>query len=264
MSTADSAGGAFPVFVLTCSKSPAERLLSARRQLDALSVPLDVRIVDGFLGDDPQIETFLDRRQARWRTKRQMSGAEVAIYGGHRKVWRQLIESTAEAALVLEDDFTITDEPVVIAAIMQARSLLSDGRHIVKLFDFEKRRETGVFERLRVGGVEIVRWQSPTAGAVAYLMSREAAVRLLSRERVFRPVDEDFKYWWEFGLGIWSVRGNPVVDGSRMLGGSLVEADRERMKSRSFARSLWGNLLTLDRKWRNSFHLARARRARRG
>ena len=71
------------------------------------------------------------------------------------------------------------------------------------------------------------------------------------------------KYFWELGLDIWSVPGNPVIEVSDRLGGSLVHTDRDQTKTRRLVRSIWGNLLTADRKIRTRLHLQRERLMRR-
>ncbi len=260
MSPVDPALAPLLVLILTCDRSPPERLVSAHGQLTTPGRALDVRVINGHLAGDPVVDELHDPGSARWRTKRPMSRTEVAIYAGHRRAWQTLLDSDAPFALFLEDDFTVADAQRFVSVLRGAQSLLSDGRHVVKLFDFEKQRPTMAAMSRVIADVEIVRWQSPTAGMVAYLISREGARRFLRRKRIFRPVDEDLKYWWELGLDVWSVPGNPVVEASAQLGGSLVEADREQMRSRTFGRSLWGNLLTLDRKLRNSLHMASAKR----
>ena len=114
------------------------------------------------------------------------------------------------------------------------------------------------------GGVPLVKWSAPTAGMVAYLISRAGARKLLARDRVYRQVDEDLKHYWELGLDIWSVPGNPVAEVSDKLGGSLIDDDRENLRNRVLARSLWGNVLTTERKIRTRLALAREAVARRG
>ena len=47
---------------------------------------------------------------------------------------------------------------------------------------------------------EIVNYAAPTAGMVAYLVSREGAQRLLSRRHVFRQIDEDTKHFEAMAL----------------------------------------------------------------
>jgi GR25 family glycosyltransferase involved in LPS biosynthesis len=163
---------------------------------------------------------------------------------------------------VLEDDFGFRDVGQV-SRVLESWPAMLEQRDIVKLFDFEKRAVNRPMFSRRAGGVELVKWRSPTAGMVAYLISRQGAQKFLARDRIFRPVDEDVKYFWELGLNIWSVPGNPVIEVSEHLGGSLVNTDRDQTKTYRFVRSIWGNLLTADRKIRTRLHLQRERLMRR-
>ena len=101
-----------------------------------------------------------------------------------------------------------------------------------------------MLERRAIGSTGIVRYKYAASGAVAYLIDRKAAQKLLSRKRFFRAVDEDLSWPWELGLSIWSVSPNLVEEVSHNLGGSLLEMDRKSTKRRrNIARSLWGNVI---------------------
>lgn len=246
------------VQIVTCRKSPAGRVASATRMLDGLGLDLDIEIVDGFVGEDALIDTLYDAAANPWRSKHPLSRTEVAVYASHRLAWRRLLDSGRRAALVLEDDFGLRDPALVSRVAQNWHAVLEAGPDIVKLFDLEKRGGPNrPFATHRVNGIELVKWSAPTAGMVAYLISRDGAEKFLARERIYRQVDEDTKYFWELGLDIWSVPGNPVTEVSADLGGSLVEDARRKAKRRSLLRSFWGNVLTARRKILTRRHLAR-------
>jgi len=122
----------------------------------------------------------------------------------------------------------------------------------LKFFDFMPKR---VLERKSVNSTSIVRHKYPAWGAVAYLIDRDAAERLLSRRRFFRAVDEDFSWHWELGLSIWSVSPNLVEEVSPVLGGSLLENDRvSNKRRRNTLRSLWGNVIQAFKFVRSRIH----------
>ncbi|MBW3098360.1 glycosyltransferase family 25 protein [Pseudohoeflea coraliihabitans] len=249
--------------VITCRKSPERRRLSATAQLETLGLEMVTEVVDGLVDDDPVIDQLYDEVANRWRAKRPLSRSEISAYGSHRLAWQRLLANGHGAAFVVEDDFGLKDPEKVTAALSNWQALLGEGRDIVKLFDYEKRTKNRVAANRRVGELELVKWRSPTAGMVAYMVSRQGAEKLLARSKVFRQIDEDIKYFWELGLNVWSLPGNPVIEISDQLGGSLIESDRKRLKNRRLTRSIWGNLLTLDRKVRTRWHLARERKAHR-
>lgn len=262
MSKADEKPGSLVVQVVTCRKSPAERRSSAMAELNRLPITLETEFVDGFIAEDTVIDELYDATTNRRRCKRPISRTEVGVYASHRLAWRRLLDSDHAAALILEDDFGFRDVGQVSRVLESWPSVLED-RDIVKLFDFEKRAVNRPMFSRHIGGIELVKWRSPTAGMVAYLISRRGAQKFLTRDRIFRPVDEDVKYFWELGLDIWSVPGNPVTEVSERLGGSLVNTDRNQTKTYRLVRSIWGNLLTADRKIRTRLHLQRERLMRR-
>ncbi|PJE30993.1 Glycosyltransferase involved in LPS biosynthesis, GR25 family [Pseudooceanicola antarcticus] len=261
MSRADTRScGALPVLVVTCAKSPPARVSSAQQKIAAIAPELPVSLVMGAVSEDPVIDELYDERANRMRMKRSLTRTEIAIYISHRRAWQTLLDSNAPAALVLEDDYAIRDEGMVRQVLSDWENVLGQGRHMVKLFDFRKqRRGTAAFVET-VGSVPLVKWNSPTAGMVAYLITREGAQRFLSRRRIYRQVDEDAKYFWELGLDIWSVPGCPIDEVSHELGGSLVEGERRLARKKVSWRSLKGMLLTADRKLRTWWHLGREMR----
>jgi glycosyl transferase family 25 len=238
------------VLVLTCSISPAERLAHALDQANTLFGAENVSVVNGMIASDPRVDQMFDPHRARLLAKRQITRSEIAAYGTHRLAWQHVLASSSVNALIFEDDFLVKNGAVVRQVFDSAEELLSEGRNIIKLFDFPRERTRNLAIRTTVAGVPLVRWQRPRAGMVGYLISRQGAERFLSRDRIFRPVDEDIKYYWETGLDVWSVTGNPVVEASHVLGGSLLEDARSSSKKRHAMRSLQGLLLNAHRNWR--------------
>jgi len=244
------------LFVLTCRKSPPNRLDHALAQAGVIGLP--PAIIDGAVAEDPAVDALFDEGRARLLSKRPPARVGIAACATHRMAWAALLAGPWRQALVLEDDGQVVDPGRVRAAIAAAGALLADGRHLVKLFDFPRRRARHLAVTRTVAGIELVKWQRPRAGLVAYLISRDGAARLLARGRVFRVVDEDIKYAWEFGLDVWSIPGNPVVEASAALGGSLIEASRLATRRPSAWRSAKGIVLNLHRDWMTRRHFRRS------
>lgn len=242
-------------FVLVCAKSPEERIVSAKRQLAQWLPHIQNEFVMGYVGTDTIIDEIYDvGLNSKW-LKRPLVDVEIAIYAGHRKVWQSFLESHAEIALVLEDDFKFADPQIVTKAVGSADVLLASGRNFIKLFDFDQDKSRRIHSRLMIDGNDLIQWHSPRAGAVAYLISREGARRFLKRPLIYRQVDEDIKYYWELGLDPWSIAGNPVTENSLTLGGSLAENDRSNRVPTSIVKKIHGNLLTLHRKIMNRIQI---------
>jgi len=247
--------GPVVVRILTCADSLSARLTSAHRQLENAAEHHRIEVVEGFVPGDVGLDALYDADRNRRAMNRPLAAREIAVYGTHRKAWTAIRDGSAPAGLVLEDDFAVVNATAFADALRQAGDL-TRGCDIVKLFDFQKAGTNRVVARRIVGGIALVRWRYPTAGAVAYLMTRRGAAKLLGRERVYRPVDEDMKYFWELDLDVWSVVPSPVAEGSASLGGSLIDADRRAAKSRAIGDRLRGNLIRLHWKlncrWRNA------------
>src|SRR5690606_32759691 len=114
-----------------------------------------------------------------------LSQAEAACFLSHRAAWEAIVDDGVDAGLVLEDDAMIT--PDFDGAFELARSTATPGSFI--RFPYRDGREAGL--TLRQEGRYRVLVPSPVGlGMVAQLVTREAALRLLSRTAQFdRPVD---------------------------------------------------------------------------
>ena len=189
----------------------------------------------------------LNRRFA----KRPLTAGEIAVYASHRRALRTFLDSRRAFGLILEDDFCLLEPSSFrrsIAAILSARVKWD----LIKLFDYDTRR---IVQRHRAGDWDIVNYAAPTAGMVAYLITRRGAELILSRPSLFRPIDEDTKYYWELSIRVYSASPNLVGEISDRLGGSLLNAEREQSRrERSLRRSVRGLWLVTNRKLRHQWH----------
>ena len=239
-------------FVISIDPPDGARRRSAAAQMSAIGWPFCV--VEGCLASDAQVETLYSSHLNRRRTKRPMAPGEVAIYASHRRALGAFLDSGADHGLILEDDFGVV-EPERFAARIEALVSTSIVWDVIKLFDFQPR---DVARRRPAGDIHIVHYVSPTAGMVGYLVSRDGARKLLSRQNVFRQIDEDTKYYWELDLRVYSTEPNLLREMSTDLGGSLIEKERQRVRgNRSLGRSLRGLILSADRKLRHGWHHSR-------
>ncbi|MCE9630701.1 MAG: glycosyltransferase family 25 protein [Planctomycetia bacterium] len=241
--------GHLPCYVLTLDSPWGIRYRSAAGQLARL--PLDVTFVPGVRLDAPAESPRYSAWRNRLLMKRPMTGGEVGVYLGHRRIWRLLLAAGHDLALVLEDDFQIGDEEALLDAIADARALPIDW-DILKLFDFKPKVPV---RRWQADRTEFVAYKYPPSGCVAYLIRASAAARLLARRTIYRPIDEDWSHPWESGLRIISAMPNPVTEAAVDLGGSLLEAERRAAKDlhRSPLRSLHGMLLAVAKNTRASW-----------
>jgi glycosyl transferase family 25 len=243
----DSVDRGLSVYVLTCQNAPEVRINSAHAQLAPYSNIHPVSVVLGPDSSAPAIASLYDPVSNRRQTSRVLSQSEIAVYGTHRLAWQLLLDSDKECGLMLEDDFAVSD-PSAFETVLVDWQAISGHGDIIKLFDYPKGRTNKIARQAQAGAMKLVKWRAPTAGAVAYLITRQGAEKMLSRQQIFRPVDEDFKYFWELGLQVWSITPSPVSEISGALGGSLVNSDRLQAKSRRPIDRLRGNWINVRRK----------------
>jgi GR25 family glycosyltransferase involved in LPS biosynthesis len=244
-----------PIFSLTIDPPDGPRRKNCSRFFHENSLPFE--FVEGFRADAAcDLGAYSRLRNFLW-SKRSLSRAEIAVYLGHRKIWQTIVERGIDVALVVEDDFSVLDLPAFRTVLGHA------GDHatwdILKLFDFAPKR---VVASHAWNGLTIVDYKYPASGCVAYLVTRDAATRLLARKALFRPVDEDISCCWEFGLVVRSVLPNIVEETSETLGGSLLEGSRQALRqSRNPLRRVIGVLLAGVKQIRARQHLRRNRGA---
>jgi len=240
-----------PIYVLTVDEEGGQRKMHCWTVFNRLK--LNPTFVQGFRWDNLPS----NRVYSPWRnlvfSKRSLSAQEVAVYLGHRKIWLQILEGQSEVALVVEDDLSITDSDKFAVVLEKA----TGPRYwdILKLFDFAPKEILASHEW---NGIRIVDYKYPPSGCVAYLITRDAAQRLLQRRHVYRPVDEDISWCWEFGLCVRSIFPNIVEEVSHKLGGSLIEDSRFALRKRKkLLRSLLGIVLNIIKQIRARHHLHR-------
>lgn len=219
------------------------RRKSARAQLAALGWQFS--FVDGFTPQSAEAIAMYDAAQNLRRSKRPLAPAEIATYASHRKAMYEFLKTDEPVALILEDDFCLIEPDSFgfrIATLLQAPVEWD----ILKLFDFQERR---AIEWLPAGDVRIVSHGSPAAGMVGYLITRRGAESILRRRAVYRPIDEDIKFFWELKLRVLSVEPNLIADIGHQLGGSLLEPHRHEIrKARSWLTQANGLAHTVLRK----------------
>src|SRR5690606_33966201 len=140
---------------------------------------------------------------------------EVSTYLGHRRAWNHFLSDQADFGLILEDDFQIMNQEELLRAIRDATAH-PDSWDIIKFFDVWSKRPVAA---MQLGSTQILCRKYQPNGAVAYVIHKRAAKVLLSRQRIFRRVDEDLSRPWEFSLRVWSSERNLVTENAQSLGG---------------------------------------------
>lgn len=247
----------FPLcYVLTAPTGSEKRKQSAQVQLEQVGIAHS--LVYGFGPESDSVAQSYSKLKNLVLSKRSLTPGEVAVYLGHRKIWDMIARSKQGCGLVFEDDFGFSDSVAVADRIRRATRHL-DHFDLIKLFDFQPRAPLMTIQE---GDFRIAVHTRPNSGMVGYLITAECCRKLLKRRYVFRPVDEELRYWFQLGIRIGSVEPNLVFDNGEGLDGSLLDEERERIRGRkNRLRSIYGNFLTAYvniRSWLWSREVARS------
>jgi GR25 family glycosyltransferase involved in LPS biosynthesis len=208
------------------------------------------QFVQGYTRSDPALRELYSPTKNFLLSKRPLTETEIAIYAGHRKIWREIENGDEDTVIVMEDDAQIVDSAAIVAAVADAASHQA-AWDIVKFFDFHPKP---VARSVQWAGTRLVVHKTVASGAVCYMIKREAAARLLTRPRIFRAIDEDLSHPWEFGLSIWSVEPNPVAEVSDTLGGS-IRLPVPHKRDTHWARSAYAEIMQAYKKIRTELYL---------
>jgi glycosyl transferase, family 25 len=120
---------------------------------------------------------------------------EEACFASHMLAWKQFLASGHERGLILEDDSVPFDTFEAAVSALLAEGPAHD---IVKLEGIYRRGGRLVVPLRSLGPVELVRSLRPCSGAAAYILTRDAATRLIESAGSLRmPVDD---FIWSRGI----------------------------------------------------------------
>lgn len=228
-----------PVYILTLpNASRAGHLLGALAREGISYQTVDG--IDGRFGLPAQYESQIDRAAAQRHLGRAMSDGEFACALSHLSIYRQFLETDAEAAVILEDDAQIGADfaEVYNALNMPACDLL-----------FLDHRRTYVNPGRQIsltGGFSAYKIALPPFLANGYVISRRGAKHILANALpIKRPAD------WPCDLSdldAYACHPRVVHHLSKAASGSTLEAGRRvrtsgrfhRFLSRAYWRRWWG------------------------
>ena len=161
--------GPLPIFIINLDMS-AGRLAYQKEQFDRMGMAFErVPAVDGLAL--PR-ETY-ERYAFQW--ERPMSHSEVACLLSHSLGWRRAAEGNG--AVIMEDDQVLADEIKPVLDELGPR----DGAQLFNLETQPRLRYVARQPSETIANVRFFELKMPTAGAGAYLVTRDAARLLLDR-----------------------------------------------------------------------------------
>ena len=198
-----------------------------------------------FLTNAPEDCMHYDHRRRVWELGYGLTKGEVGCFLAHRKAWEKVAD-LGTVCLVIEDDARMTPD---LPPRLQALSSSIEGADLLlRLYSF--RHPPGKVWRQLDRGIALVRPFKAGSSAVAYMLTPQAAQRLLAESaRFWLAVDEYMDDEATHGCAILDVRPELIRhddDGSSLIGARAKPSISPWAKSRR-------ELLRLIRNLRQSF-----------
>lgn len=235
-----SNAGVLPLLVTYQTEGP--RIDYARQEAARVGLPVNVAL--SIYSDDPRGAVLYDPDLNASGRMKAMTPGEVACYWGHREAWRIFLQEGSAYALVVEDDFHVKD----LALLEQALTSLPK----IPAFDIlllRTHKPRGPVRSWPFGNFAVEDRLFGTTGATGYLITTDGARKLLSRPRIFRPVDEDFIAPWELGLRVLNLNPEPIGETDKLTssldGQRVVRAPEQKRPFRGMWLKMRWQLLSL-------------------
>lgn len=184
-----------PVYLINLPHH-TERKAHADAQLRGCGLHDAVVFSDGVNGRElsaDEVARIHDARENSRRYPKPMSPGEIGCYASHLTCWRAIAAAAQPMALVIEDDVNLDADVAGFAAGVRAAGIGFDMIKLIGRADESVQRTVA-----RIGARELIEYRRPPSWTGAYLVSREGAAKLArARQRFFRPVDVDLRFWWE-------------------------------------------------------------------
>lgn len=206
-------------FILHLERAIARRP-NVQSLIDALPIESEVvAAVDGARLSQQEVDQVYAPRRFQPRYPFALTRTEVGVFLSHRLAWRRIVDDKLDFAFVFEDDAEIDPAafPELIEFVTAER-----GTWDYVLLPAKPIRSGAVVARR--DGLALIRPDAPPLRAIAQIVSRAAAQRLIERSLPFdRPVDTLMQMTWATHQPVMVASPSPVRDVSRDSGGSTVQ-----------------------------------------
>ncbi len=166
-----------------------------KRVIDGDINLIRVPAIDAFRLSNTEIAAHYDRQHYSFNARffpnvlppGGLTKGEIACFYSHRVCWQQIVNSGKQYAAVLEDDIIFSRDADVF---LSDTSWIPQNADIIKLEVLTKKIITDISPRLVMNGKAITRFYSSNLGTAAYIISKEAAAKLLKMtDRFYVPID---------------------------------------------------------------------------
>jgi glycosyl transferase family 25 len=237
--------GALPIYVINLDHS-ANRLAYQRRQFERMGMQFErVQAIDGLALSREDFEKYA------FLGDRPISHSEVACFLSHRLCWKKAAEGSG--AVIMEDDQVLADEIKPLLGALRPR----EGALIFNLETQPRPRYVSREAAETIGGVRFFELMMPTAGAGAYVVTREAAKILLDRADRRATIAD---YFIHSAPGIRRLQADPGMTLElRTLSGMFKKIRRPEAET-VITRSTHGRNLAIRLYWTVKYPMTRVRR----
>jgi glycosyl transferase family 25 len=232
--------GKICAYILNLDRSP-ERLQYVLPQIKKLGIPYErISSVDGKNIEKEKIASIVDFDAYKNYFKMLPELGTIGCSLSHEKVWKQLLASDNEFALVFEDDIQFSTEALsqTIASLVDRKS-----RWDIVSFELKHRGFPVTIEKFSPEN-SLVFYLTDVKHSGAYIINRKAAHKLLQKFYPIKmPLDHYFTRSWEFGIRFCGVEPRIV---EQNFGESQIKSgtNRKIALSRVFARNVFYHIYT--------------------
>ena len=154
-----------------------------------------------------------------------LTASEVGCYLSHKKCWQYVIDQDLDYAVILEDDFSVSQDVLKLKEYIAA---ITEPWDYIKLMEYpEKRKVVASFKCL---DKQLVRYDKIPIRACAYVITKQCAQKMLARyPKIARPVDVDCQYWWESGIEVFGLK--PYIFSVKLQTESTIDGGGNRKNS---------------------------------
>ncbi len=220
------------VYCLSLPRSVDRR---RRFSAEAARAGLAFKYVDGLDArgaEAGELSRLADQRLAEQRFGRRLSPGEIACAEGHLRIYRRLLDSDAEAALIFEDDVLLAENfRDVLKGLAGLGSEFMHRRLVLLLNDRQRYQAYPLWVRRRrkvpvaseQGLLEVVRSDNALHGTFGYVITRNAAAAILDAEREINVPADAWDIFWKSGAlqRIWVLDPPAVLHPASREDGSI-------------------------------------------
>lgn len=144
------------------------------------------------------LEKFYNKKLNKTLYKKELSVGEIGCYLSHMALWQKIVDEKLDYAVILEDDFTLSNNFNKFPEIIDK---LIDWDYIRIAFPS---RSPKVTEKICVSAdFSIIRFDKIPINTLGQIISLRGAKKLLGyTNNIFRPVDVDIKHCWEKNIDV--------------------------------------------------------------